>query len=75
MKKIRIIFFLCVRITIIGLCGRGGLMPRPKPAQNANAARPAFQSFSHVANVYWVLGTKSRTLQIGCECNDIVSIA
>ena len=28
-----------VRITIIGLCGRGGFVPQPKPAQNVNAAQ------------------------------------
>ena len=35
-------YFSCVRITIIGLCGR---MPRPKPAPTATAARLAFPSF------------------------------
>ena len=33
------ITFWCVKITITGLCGKGGFVPRPKPAQNANAAR------------------------------------
>ena len=45
MKKMRFIVW-CVRITIIGLCGRGGFVPRPKPAQNVTAARLTFQSFS-----------------------------
>ena len=44
MKKCVSLFFLCVKITIFGLCGRGGFVPRPKPAQNA--ARLAFQSVS-----------------------------
>ena len=36
-------FLVCVEIiTIVGLCGRGGFVPRLKSAQNANAAQLAF---------------------------------
>ena len=38
------IIFFGVRITIIGLCRRGGLVPRPKPAQNTNWPFNHFQS-------------------------------
>ena len=41
MKKC-VSFFLGVKVTIIGLCAKRGFVPRPKPAQNANAARLAF---------------------------------
>ena len=57
-----------VKATIFGLCGRGGFVPQPKPAQNVNAAQLGHSVFfSHVADVYWVLGTKPCTLQRGCE--------
>ena len=40
--------FLGVRITVMWVvrAGSGGLVPRPNPAQDATAARLAFQSFS-----------------------------
>ena len=68
MKKLWVIIkFSCVRITIIGLCGR---MPRPKPAQNATAARLAFQSFSVTSPM--CTGCWARNPE---RCEDVVSLS
>ena len=64
--------FGCVRITCttIGLCGRGGFVPRPKPAQNATAARLAFQSFS--VTLPMCTGCWART---PVRCEKVVSLS
>ena len=54
----------CVKITKIGLRGREDyFVPRPKPAQNMTGISIFF---SHVANDYWELGTKSCNLARSC---------
>ena len=45
MKKKRIIFLVCQNYNY-WVVQEGGFVPRPKPAQNVNAAQLAFQSFS-----------------------------
>ena len=50
-----ILNFSSGEITIIGLCGRAGFVPRLKPVQNVNATGLSI-IFSHIANVYWVFG-------------------
>ena len=60
-------YFSCVRITIIGLCGR---MTQPKPAQNATTARLAFQSFSVTSPM--CTGCWARN---PARCEDVVSLS
>ena len=58
--------FSCVKITIIGLCGGGGCLDQNLPRTRLRRDWP-FNHHFHVANVSWVLGTKSRTLRRCCE--------
>ena len=62
--------FWCVRITIIELFGRGGFVPRPKPAQNATAVQLAFQSFSVTLPMCTGCWTRN---PVGCE--EVVSLS
>ena len=55
-------------VSIFGLCGRGGFVPRPKPAQNVRA-RLAFQSFpvtSPMCTVCWARNS--------VRCKEVVSL-
>ena len=56
-------FFFLVCQKLFGLCGRGGFVPRPKPAQNMNAARDwAFNHFQSRGQC--VLGARHEILYV-----------
>ena len=69
MKKCKAIFW-CVKITKIGLRGRRGFVPRPKPAQNVNAVRLTFQSLSVTSPV-----TAASWAQNPVLCEEVVSLS
>ena len=67
MKKMRIIFLVCQNynnwvVQAVRTCASTQTCP-----ERERGATDLSIIFSHITNVYWVLGTKSCTLRRGCE--------